>query len=252
LSDPANEPIMREQPTVTTLAAASLLLIALLACKKDPPPPPPAEPAPAALANCPNHERELGGNGTGEFTCTCGAGSDKAGTVWGDSLYTTDSNPCTAAVHAGVIPATGGTISLKEFKGCDRYLGTTKNGVTTSSWASWGGSFYFPSKTSAPACAAGVCPSSFSGKTGELSCDCPAGSATGTVWGSGIYTTDSSVCAAALHAGVITIAGGSVTATSAPGCNAYKGTTANGVTTRNWGKYATSFYFPSKGSGTCQ
>ena len=46
------------------------------------------------------------------------------------------------------------------------------------------------------------------GSNGErFSFACPAGGAAGRIWGTDIYTDDSSICTAAVHAGVITLAG---------------------------------------------
>lgn len=74
-------------------------------------------------------------------------------------------------------------------------------------------------------------------------CTCPADAAVGSIWGSNPYTSDSSVCGAAIHAGVITRAGGTVYAELRPGESSYSGSSANGVTTSNWGAYGTSFTF---------
>jgi hypothetical protein len=73
----------------------------------------------------------------------------------------------------------------------------------------------------------------------------------GSVWGTDIYTQDSSICRAAVHAGVIAVGGGSVTAKAASGCKSYGGTSRGGVQSSDWGEYDASFYFPSKGTGTC-
>jgi len=101
-----------------------------------------------------------------------------------------------------------------------------------------------------------ACPSRYRELTadkqvGEAKCTCADGSATGSVWGSDIYTSDSSICAAAVHAGVITTSGGEVKVKNAAGCPAYVGTERNGITTGKWGPYQTSFYFPDKGDGQC-
>ncbi len=56
-----------------------------------------------------------------------------------------------------------------------------------------------------------------------LACACPAGFASGSVWGSGPYTADSDVCTAALHAGVIGPEGGKVMALAAEGLETYTG-----------------------------
>ncbi len=63
---------------------------------------------------------------------------------------------------------------------------------------------------------------------------CPA-SCKNTVYGSEKYTTDSSICTAAVHAGVIKAdKGGSATVTIVKSNPKYEGTEANGVTTRSW------------------
>src|SRR5581483_7998916 len=64
-----------------------------------------------------------------------------SGGVWGSGPYTDDSNVATAAVHAGLIsPGQTATIHVTTLPGQSSYQGSTQNGVTTSSWGSWGGS----------------------------------------------------------------------------------------------------------------
>lgn len=71
----------------------------------------------------------------------------------------------------------------------------------------------------------------------------PLGSAVplGTVYGSGPYTDDSSICAAAVHAGKLTTKGGDVTIELRPGRSKYLGSTAHGVTTTPWGAWGCSY-----------
>jgi hypothetical protein len=191
-----------------------------------------------------------------EQTCACEE-EHMGGPVWGTEIFTEDSSPCAAAVHAGVIKKSGGTITMKHTKGCDVYIGSTKNGVTSHGWDKFGGSFYFPDKGDGKCKKSDACPNTFAeikdkDEDTEVTCKCAA-SPTGSVWGSDIYTQDSSICRAAVHNGVITAdEGGSVTAKAAPGCKSYTASTANGVTTSSWGEYQTSFYFPSKGDGICK
>ena len=66
-------------------------------------------------------------------------------------------------------------------------------------------------------------------------------SGVGTVWGTDTYSDDSSVCAAAVHAGAITFAGGSVTVEMRSGLDSYSGSTRNGVGTQDWGSWSGSF-----------
>ncbi len=62
------------------------------------------------------------------------------------------------------------------------------------------------------------------------------------MWGSGPYTLDSSVCNAAVHAGVITRSkGGRVTIEITKGLGQYPGTSKHGVTTSRWAAFHTSF-----------
>ncbi|MFI5298473.1 MAG: LCCL domain-containing protein [Polyangiales bacterium] len=105
--------------------------------------------------------------------------------------------------------------------------------------------------TSVSASSLPACPSTFQGVGDAVTCVCPSG-AGGSVWGSRIYTTDSALCAAARHAGVVGPSGGVVTARSAPGCGRYSGTVAHDIRTSAWGAYSSSFYFPGAGYATCE
>lgn len=92
-----------------------------------------------AIPACPTTMQDYRGyNGT-EITCRCADGG--SGSIWGTGTYTDDSNVCRAAVHAGVIPSTGGVMRVAATAGASSYTGTTKNGVTTLSYGSWAGSF---------------------------------------------------------------------------------------------------------------
>lgn len=67
------------------------------------------------------------------------------GSVWGTETYTDDSSVCSAAVHAGIInPVEGGRVVIEIAPGEDSYEGSAENGVTSSDYGSWGGSFTFP------------------------------------------------------------------------------------------------------------
>jgi hypothetical protein len=70
---------------------------------------------------------------------------------------------------------------------------------------------------------------------------CPVNCKTGSVWGTDLYTTDSSICVAAVHSGVIGSDGGAVKVTLKPGKPSYVGTARNGVTTSQWNAFDKSF-----------
>ena len=62
------------------------------------------------------------------------------------------------------------------------------------------------------------------------------------IWGVDVYTADSSICTAAVHAGIITMEeGGEVTVEFRPGRAVYGSTTRNGITSKNFGEYPHSF-----------
>jgi hypothetical protein len=74
---------------------------------------------------------------------------------------------------------------------------------------------------------------------------CPPNGTPGSLWGTGTYTDDSSICTAAVHSGVITVEdGGSVVIEIAPAQASYQGSSANGVTTSDYGAFDGSFTFP--------
>jgi hypothetical protein len=71
---------------------------------------------------------------------------------------------------------------------------------------------------------------------------CPENGVAGTIWGSDVYTQDSSICTAAVHAGVISLdSGGVVTVEFRPGRSTYGSTERNGVTSNTFGEYPHSF-----------
>jgi hypothetical protein len=88
-------------------------------------------------------------------------------------------------------------------------------------------------------------------KAGEFTCKCTMKG--GQVFGSGTFTADSSICDAAILMGIVTGQDhtGNVTVKGAPGCPTYASNWANDVSSKAWGKYEASFYFPAKSDGKC-
>jgi len=73
---------------------------------------------------------------------------------------------------------------------------------------------------------------------------CPANCReTGTTWGTDVYTADSPICRAAIHAGLVSDRGGEVAVILEPGRPAYRGTTRNGVESSDYGSYRASYRF---------
>jgi LCCL domain/Bacterial Ig-like domain (group 2) len=63
------------------------------------------------------------------------------------------------------------------------------------------------------------------------------------VWGTDVYTDDSPICVAAVHAGKITVAGGTITIEIRAGQASYTGSTRNDVITFDYGSWGGSYVF---------
>ena len=80
--------------------------------------------------------------------------------------------------------------------------------------------------------------------TGRVFCPAKCADSPDRVWGSSFYTADSSLCKAAVHAGVLKAGeSGFVNIKNAQKCKGYFGTSSNGITTESFGNYETSFTF---------
>lgn len=75
---------------------------------------------------------------------------------------------------------------------------------------------------------------------------CPPGNPVGRLWGTDLYTDDSSICTAAVHAGQITPeTGGSFYIEIRPGASSYRGSNRYGITSNSYGGWHGSFMFVS-------
>jgi hypothetical protein len=185
-----------------------------------------------------------------QIPCYCSPIAVAQGGAWGTGIYTDDSILCWAARHAGAVTSAGGDIVATiapGLTGPNSYTGSTQNGVTTLSYGTWGGSVTI---ASGPACTLPIpqCPgsvTSYRGQNGiQVTCNCTSSAtASGTVWGTSIYTDDSALCRAAVHAGAITLSGGEIHAIIRPGQSSYVGSTQNGVTSYSYGAWLGSVEF---------
>ena len=199
-------------------------------------------------SSCPATFRTAGD----ELSCHCSPAA-AVGTVWGTRIYTDDSSVCAAARHAGVIGAGGGWVELRAAPGQSSYAGSARNGISTANWQRWNRSFVFTGSVSAGNETKATdplipiqCPYNATGYRGSgqrIACHCGPEGMKGQIWGSGIYTDDSSICLSAVHAGVITRAGGAVTILILAGQRAYSGTSQNGVRTLSYNSWHGSFRF---------
>jgi beta-lactamase regulating signal transducer with metallopeptidase domain len=197
------------------------------------------------------------------------SGNTDAGTIWGgaNNEYTDDSPLAVAAVHAGVVePGQRGVVRVTILPGRDSYTGSTAHGVTSQPYGNFGGTYRieppdrFLFRRSALDGAydnllntyryrasrlAGV---RRDGLRGGAAGD-PAGyslhitgTTEGTVWGTDVYTDDSTVGAAAVHAGLLKDGeSGQLRIIPMPGRDHYDSSTRNGVTSQPWGQWGGSF-----------
>jgi hypothetical protein len=71
---------------------------------------------------------------------------------------------------------------------------------------------------------------------------CPAGGGFGPIWGTDVYTDDSSVCTAAVHMGLLDREnGGRVRIMLRPGQDVYPGSLRNGVVSESYESWGGSF-----------
>ncbi|HQG98057.1 MAG TPA: LCCL domain-containing protein, partial [Thermotogota bacterium] len=68
------------------------------------------------------------------------------------------------------------------------------------------------------------------------------GSDWGSVWGSGVYTDDSTLAMVCVHAGLLRIGEtGLIEVTLLPGLEEYEGSTQNGITSQSYGSWQWSY-----------
>ena len=188
-------------------------------------------------------------------------GTDQ-GSIWGgaDGVYTDDSRLAKAAVHAGLLKVgEQKVVYVTMLRGAPQYFGSTNNGVTSLGYGSFSGSYKFESATSdglrkpEPIISGEIMddPGNLvklrnnNGITYTINL---TGTDKGSVWGGGdgIYTDDSSLGKAAVHAGFLKPGQqGIVRVTILPGAQRYLGSTRNGIITNHYGPFAGSFRFES-------
>lgn len=181
------------------------------------------------------------------------------GTVWGSEIYTDDSHLPMAAVHAGLLaPGETGIVAVQILPGQDAYSSSSFGGITSREYGAWSGSFRFvgalaetpvPAATPAPTPAPPALDNpgnliAYRSQVGQQLRIALRASTDGTVWGSGVYTDDSSLATAAVHAGLLQPGEtGIVTVEILPGLGAYSGESRNGVSSRDYGPWQGSFRF---------
>ncbi len=175
--------------------------------------------------------------------------------IWGTAVYTDDSPIGTAAVHAGLINfQDGGTVIIEIVEPQDSYKASNNNDIASNDYGKWEGSYRFtlaaPKVTAIPydTTAAGdwkTTAEKWRGETGKrIKVTIPAGGSVNSIWGTEIYTDDSPIAVAAVHAGLITLEnGGTVIIEIMDPLDSYTGSRNNGVSSSGYGAWHGSYRF---------
>ncbi|MDP3313758.1 LCCL domain-containing protein [Lutibacter sp.] len=181
------------------------------------------------------------------------------GSVWGGSngIYTDDSTIGKAAVHAGLLKVGEvGVLKVTILAGQPSYTGSAKNGISTHSFGSFGGSFRFENvvvraeeTNSSEVLNSPVNLATYRKNQGTTYSIKVTGTNQGSVWGgsNGIYTDDSTIGKAAVHAGLLKEGEvGVLKVTILAGQSSFTGSTKNGISTQSFGSFGGSFRFDSQ------
>ena len=179
------------------------------------------------------------------------------GNVFGTTFYTDDSSVCKAGVHAGVIKdEIGGDLILLIANGEESYQSSYQNGVQA---AAHGPNLRSITFKDAPQITRIDCyeiggSSRFSGPLGNrftVYCEKECSKKENNVFGDQVYTDDSSICQAAIHAGLLTDKGGEIQFILEQGKQLYEGSLKNGIKSQRRGNYLRSFRILGDQSNTC-
>lgn len=177
------------------------------------------------------------------------------GQVWGTGTYTDDSSVSTAAVHAGLVEnGKLGFVRVTILPGRDKYDGSDSHGVSSQSWASHGGSFKLERESSASPVLHLTTPDGMNlwslamlrGQSNVSLLVEVVGTNDG-VWGTDVYSDDSSIGAAAVHAGILKVGEKGVVKVTLLGAkDSFQGSSRNGITSESFGPWPGSFRIEKK------
>jgi beta-lactamase regulating signal transducer with metallopeptidase domain len=195
------------------------------------------------------------------------------GAIWGTDVFTDDTDPNVAAVHAGLLqPGQKGIATIKIMPGQDSYTGSLRNGVRSRAFQRYPGSYRIErvdpmesgivdvlpidvlptnnglfrvepswSRDNLPIFFVSNVPSeimAMRGRVGETLELEVTGTTRGQIWGTDVYTDDTDPNVAAVHAGLLKPGEtGKVRITILPGRERYEGSNQNGVRSgsfRSW------------------
>jgi neutral ceramidase len=171
------------------------------------------------------------------LTFICSAQVNINQDIYGTDVYTDTSPICAAAAHAGVFTrGTSTAVTIRMGGEAPSFTASTRNSVTSLAYGRWSGTYAFvrdgsPGRIDWGTTIVSVATDYLTPIT--LECP-PAGADRGEIWGNDVYPEDSAICVAGVHAGAITMAGGTLTLTRVPKQASFPATTRYAITSRMW------------------
>ena len=182
---------------------------------------------------------------------------NNSGRIWGgeSNVYTDDSDIATAAVHAGLVrKGEIAVIKITILAGRSSYPAITRNGVTSIKYGSYDGSYKLEKVASAAATiTAPQNATTMRGNNGKTYTFQVTGKTSGRIWGgeSNVYTDDSDIATAAVHAGLVRSGQtATITLKILAGRSSYPSINRNGVTSIKYGSYSGSYQLMGNGNST--
>lgn len=182
-----------------------------------------------------------------------------SGSIYGTDIYTDDSDLATAAVHAGLLKVgEKGVVKVTILPGQASHVSSTRHGITSSAWSNYPGSYKvepIPGGSRAATITSNVLSDPGSlwsyekhvGKSFEF--QVTGSTSGGSIWGTGVYTGDSQLSVAAVHADVLRSGeSGVVKVTILAGDARYLGSSRNGVSSYDYGPYPFGYRIDSIGT----
>ena len=166
-----------------------------------------------------------------------------------DNIYTDDTPLAVAAVHAGFMNANETKlVKVKVMAPRNNYPSINRNGIHSEQIDSSEGSYQLLPPSSGEFANAPTNMGAFIGKYDQIFVFRAVGGKEGAIWGGkdGIYTTDSEIGTAAVHAGILKPGQtGLVRIKMLPGQSSYPESTRNGVTSHSFDAWEGSYQFIS-------
>ena len=174
---------------------------------------------------------------------------DDSESCWGgkDNIYSDDSPLSVAAIHAGILKVKETKlVKVKVLEPQSSYPSITRNGITSEQSDGSDGSYQLSVPAPDEIADAPTTMSEFIGKYGVTFIFRVTTHKDGPIWGGkdNIYTTDSEIATAAIHAGLLNAnQTGIVRIKILPGQSSYPELTRNGLTSHGFGEWEGSYQF---------